>query len=223
MHLRHEWKHLLSPGDLPVLRSSLRSAARPDPHGQGGVYRIRSLYFDTPSDRALREKLDGVNRREKFRLRCYNGDTSLIRLEKKSKLDGLCAKQTAPLSPEEVRALLAGELDWMARSGRELVWELRQKMICQLLRPRTIVDYTREAFVYGPGNVRVTLDYDIRTGLDGTDFLRDDCVTIPAAGGPVLLEVKWDAFLPDLIRDAVQLRGRRTAAFSKYAACRIYG
>ena len=223
MHLRHEWKHLLSPGDLPVLRSSLRSVARPDPHGQGGIYRIRSLYFDTPSDRALREKLEGVNRREKFRLRCYDGDMSLIRLEKKSKLDGLCAKQTALLSPEEVRALLAGELDWMARSGRDLVWELRQKMICQLLRPRTIVDYTREAFVYGPGNVRVTLDYDIRTGLGGTDFLRDDCVTVPAAGGPVLLEVKWDAFLPDLIRDAVQLRGRRTAAFSKYAACRLYG
>ena len=95
-------------------------------------------------------------------------------------------------------------------------------MRCQGLRPRTIVDYTREPFVFGPGNVRVTLDYDIRTGLGCTDFLNPDCVTIPAGDSPVILEVKWDAFLPDIIRDAVQLSGRRSAAFSKYAACRIY-
>lgn len=85
------------------------------------------------------------------------------------------------------------------------------------------MDYTREPFVYGPGNVRVTLDYDIRTGLGGTDFLDPDCVTIPAARAPVILEVKWDAFLPSLIRDIVQIPGTRTSAFSKYAACRIYG
>ena len=68
----------------------------------------------------------------------------------------------------------------------------------------------------------MTLDYDIRTGLGCTDFLNPDCVTIPAGDSPVILEVKWDAFLPDIIRDAVQLSGRRSAAFSKYAVCRIY-
>lgn len=36
------------------------------------------------------------------------------------------------------------------------------------------------------------------------------------------MEVKWDAFLPDIIRDAVQLPGRQVGAFSKYAACRMY-
>ena len=95
-------------------------------------------------------------------------------------------------------------------------------MRTQGLRPRTIVDYTREPFVYGPGNVRVTLDYDIRTGLGCTDFLNSSCVTIPTGGPAAVLEVKWDAFLPDIIRDAVQLEGRRASAFSKYAACRIY-
>ena len=42
-------------------------------------------------------------------------------------------------------------------------------MCSQCLRPKTIVDYTREPFVYGPGNVRITLDYNIRTGLGNTD------------------------------------------------------
>lgn len=85
------------------------------------------------------------------------------------------------------------------------------------------MEYTREPFVFAPGNVRVTVDSQIRTGILCTDFLRPDCVTVPVGLSPVILEVKWDDFLPDVIRDAVQLEGRRAAAFSKYAACRVYG
>ena len=84
------------------------------------------------------------------------------------------------------------------------------------------MDYTREPFVYGPGNVRVTLDENIRTGLSCVDFLDPDCVTVPTPDARPLMEVKWDAFLPDIIRDAVQLPGRQVGAFSKYAACRMY-
>ena len=147
MDFRHEWKHEIDLSDLTALRRRLRAAARPDPHAPGGRYQIRSLYFDTPSDRALREKLDGVNRREKFRIRTYNGDSSLIHLEKKSKLGGLCAKESAPLTAEEVRLLIAGNLDWMPQDSRPLLQELYTKMRTQRLRPKTIVDYTREAYV----------------------------------------------------------------------------
>ena len=220
---RHEWKHMIDHSDRIAIRQRLRAVARPDGHARDGRYLIRSLYFDSPGDTALREKLDGVNRREKFRLRCYNGDPSLIHLEKKSKRNGLGSKELTEVSAAEVRALLEGDLDWMARSGRTLVWELYQKMHTQLLRPRTIVDYIREPFVYAPGNVRVTIDTDIRTGLSRTDFLDPDCPTVPAGDAPAILEVKWDEYLPEIIRAAVQLPGRRASAFSKYAACRIYG
>ena len=223
MEFRHEWKHEITVSDMIAIRQRLRAVAKQDPHAVGGRYFIRSLYFDNLSDTALREKLDGVNRRDKFRIRYYNGDTSLIHLEKKSKLNGLGNKQTAELTAAEARAVVDGDLDWMPGSDRPLVQELYSKMRGHGLRPRTIVDYTREPFVYAPGNVRVTLDYDIRTGLSCTDFLDPDCVTIPAGDAPVILEVKWDAFLPDIIRDAVQLPGRQAASYSKYAQCRIYG
>ena len=163
-----------------------------------------------------------MSRREKFRIRYYNGDTPVIRLEKKSKLGGLGNKQSAVISAPEAEAILHGELDWMMDSGRPLVRELYSKMRTQLLRPRTIVDYTREPYVYPPGNVRVTMDHGIRTGLDCTAFLAP-CVTVPAGEAPIILEVKWDTFLPEIIRDAIQLEGRRASAFSKYAQCRIYG
>ena len=223
MNYRHEWKHEINASDMIAIRQRLRAIAKPDEHAIDGKYFIRSLYFDNLTDKALREKLDGVNQREKFRIRYYNGDTSLIHLEKKSKVNGLCSKESTGLTAREAQMIADGKLDWMLHSDRMLVQELYSKMLSQELRPRTIVDYMREPFVYAPGHVRITLDYNIRTGMHCTDFLNPDCVTVPAGDAPIILEVKWDEFLPSVIQDAVQLNGRRTAAFSKYAACRIYG
>ncbi|MCQ4725223.1 polyphosphate polymerase domain-containing protein [Anaerotignum faecicola] len=223
MDFRHEWKHEINICDMIAVRQRLRAVAKTDGNSVDGRYKIRSLYFDSPSDKALREKIDGVNRREKFRIRYYNDDTSFIHLEKKSKINGLGKKDKAVISKKEAQLIVDGITDWMIESGRGTVEELYCKMKSQGLRPKTIVDYTREAFVYSPGNVRVTIDYSIRTGLGCTDFLNPDCVTVPAGREYIILEVKWDEFLPSVIKDIIQLDGRRTTAFSKYAACRIYG
>ena len=222
MKYRHEWKHEIHYGDMMVLRQRLRAVMKPDPHAVGGSYFIRSLYFDNLEDKALREKIDGVNNREKFRIRFYNHDPSLIHLEKKSKRGGLGTKESAHLTAQEAQSIVDGNWEWMKNAEHYLIRELYSKMRTQGLRPKTIVDYTRDPFVYGPGNVRVTLDYNIRTGLRSTDFLNPNCVTIPVKDSPAILEVKWDEYLPEIIRHAVQLEGRRVGAFSKYAACRNY-
>lgn len=223
MDFRHEWKHEINYADLLAIRQRLTAVAKPDAHARNGAYRVHSLYFDNLSDQVLREKLDGLNRREKFRIRYYNGDTSLIRLEKKSKCGNLSSKQVTALTEQEVQSILDGGWDWMPDSGQELIRELYVKTQIQGLRPKAIVDYIREPFVYAPGNVRITLDYDIRTALTCSGFLDPQGVTLPVRNAPIILEVKWDAFLPGIIRDAVQLEGRCAAAFSKYAACRMYG
>ena len=90
--------------------------------------------------------------------------------------------------------------------------------------PRTLVDYTREAYLYRPGNVRITVDSGVRTGVYCRNFFDSHAPTLPA-GDPdtVVLEVKYDAFLPDLIRDLLQIPDRRWTAFSKYAAARVFG
>ena len=224
MQYRNEVKHLINTGDRASICASMRAIAQLDPHAQAkGYYTIRSLYFDNMADKALREKLDGVNEREKFRIRYYDGDTDLIHLEKKVKRDSMGYKVSCSLTAEEAQRIVDGDTLWMASDKRALVVELYAKMKGQGLRPKTIVDYERIPFVYGPGNVRVTIDYNIRTGLRCTDFLNPSCVTIPASGSDIILEVKWDDYLPTVIRHAVQIKGRRQTAFSKYAQCRIYG
>lgn len=222
IRFRHEVKHFINRSDMLAIRGRLRHVMSADSHAKDGIYHIRSLYFDTPGDKALREKLDGVNMREKFRIRYYNGDISLIHLEKKSKHNALGTKYSASLTYEEAGRITRGEIDWMPHHENPLIKELYVKMRCQGLMPKTIVDYTREPYIYAPGNVRVTFDSQIRTGLHCTDFLNPDCATIPIGDHVIIMEVKWDDFLPSIIRDLIQEPGRSASAFSKYAACRIF-
>jgi hypothetical protein len=223
MRGRHEIKHYISLAQYYVLCQRLRAVLYPDCHtGADGKYHIRSLYFDTPEDTALREKIDGVKNREKFRIRYYNHDTSFIQLEKKSKCGDICLKEAVRLEKDEAQAIAAGDFDWLKESEKPLMQELYRNMMQKQLRAKTIVDYERDPFVYPAGNVRITLDHDIRTGIHGTDFLNPDCVTVPITEDAIILEVKWDEYLPDLVRDAVQLDACKSTAFSKYAVCRNY-
>lgn len=218
---RHELKHAINIADMIQLRSRLPHVAKRDENaGNLPGYRVRSLYFDNYADKALREKIDGVNQREKFRIRLYNNDTQFIRLEKKSKNNGLCYKNSAPISKEECAQLIGGNPSILRDNGHPLMMELYAKMNYQLLRPKNIVDYMREAFVFPAGNVRITLDYDIRTSFDIYTFLREDIIATPIPNASVL-EVKYDHFLPEIMRGLVSLSSRHSSAFSKYAITRI--
>ena len=132
---RHEWKHVLNTGDLHILRQRLKAVMESDPHAIDGRYMIRSLYFDNTDDKALREKIDGVNMREKFRIRLYNYDPSVIHLEKKSKRNGLGTKYSAGLSADEAQRIVDGDIGWMMDPERPLLQELYCKMRYQGIRP----------------------------------------------------------------------------------------
>ena len=223
---RHELKFSISHTDYLAMRNRLRCIMTADPHAsKDGVYRIRSLYFDNYEDKALREKTEGIQKREKFRIRYYNDDHSYITLEKKMKINDLCLKYDARITEEECEKLLSGDRSFMRNHESDLVKELYAKMSYQRLTPRVIVSYLREPYIYRPGNVRVTFDSQIRTSLYNSDFLADTVYDISATDSPgdMILEVKYDAFMPEVIQDLIQLNYINQQAFSKYGACRRYG
>ena len=223
MEYRHEIKHYITEADATAIRRNLTAVASVDVHArEKGCYRIRSLYFDDLNNTALWEKLDGVNERRKFRIRYYNEDLSYIMLECKMKRDNVGCKLQERLTEDELRRILKGDINWMVSSGKPLLTVLYVEMKTRGLRPRCVVEYMRVPFVYGPGNVRVTIDWNIRTGPP-EQFMNPAGLTLPVEGNPMLLEVKWDEYLPGIIRRAAALKGRGPTAFSKYAACRVYG
>jgi SPX domain protein involved in polyphosphate accumulation len=211
--------------DYLAIRSRVKHIMSLDRNaGESNEYKIRSLYFDNLNDKALMEKLNGISKREKFRIRFYNDDPSFIRLEKKIKHNSLCTKLSEKISKEECISLLNGDITFLRDSEKALFIELYSKMKEQLLRPKTIVDYTREAYVYKLGNVRVTFDKQIKSGLFNKNMFEKNLPTVqPIDNKFIVLEVKFDEFLPEIIQDIIQTNERRATAISKYAAARIYG
>ena len=223
---RHELKYRIPYSEYIAMRARLAPVMKKDPHSRAdGTYLIRSIYFDNGDDKALREKAEGYQKREKFRIRYYNDDLSYMVLEKKIKTGRLTQKFDAVITEDECRRLLAGDRAWMKEHPDDLVRELYAKMKWQDLRPRLTVSYLREPYIFRAGNVRITFDSHIRTSLFNRDFLSEDRNDISATDTPgdIILEVKYDAFLPEIIQDIIQTRGIRQEAFSKYGSCRRYG
>ena len=221
MNGRHELKHYINASDYAQIRARLCAIAKPDKYaGPDGGYIIRSLYFDNYSDKAVIEKLSGQSRREKFRLRLYNSNTSFIRLERKSKANRLTYKESTVITAEQCEALLAGKYDCLKQPGAPLLMELYTKIHYQNLRPRNIVEYHREAYTYHAGNVRITFDTRIKTSNSVTGFLKPNPTTIPAANA-IIMEIKYDGFMPDFIHDCLQIGWRNQTEFSKYLVARL--
>lgn len=218
--LRHEEKHQVNLREALVLSQRLEKLFPRDPHaGPEGSYQVVSLYYDDPYDTALRQKLDGVDRREKFRLRYYGKEPAFFKLEKKYKVKGLCGKGSCRLSREEGERLLREDFAFLLEKEEPLAREFYAKLR-RGLASKTVVRYTREAFLYAPGNVRVTLDGDIRAGAPERFLIPQKL--LPALGGLAVVEVKYDAFLPEIVKLAVQVPNRQGTACSKYALCRRY-
>ena len=223
---RHELKYRIGYAQYIELRNRLRTVMQSDIHtGTDGRYLIRSIYFDNYMDKALREKENGVPMREKFRIRYYNDDLTYLTLEKKIKDNTLCMKVDAQITEKECRQLLEGRINWMRDHPEPLVQELYAKMHYQMLRPRVLVSYIREPYIYRTGNVRITFDSDIRTTLFHKDFLEERVIDVDTTGmsQDMILEIKYDAFLPEIIRRLIQTNALRQTAFSKYEACRCFG
>ena len=218
---RHEHKFYINHADYFQLRSRLRVVAKADKNtDETGGYKICSLYFDNYADKAVMEKQAGVNRREKFRIRYYNDNTELIRLEKKSKVNNLTYKTNTPITKQQCDSLLLGDYEFLKNENEPLMLELYTKIHTELLRPKNIVDYEREVYVYPTGNVRITFDKNIRMSNSIKQFLAPEAVMIPSANA-FILEIKYDGFLPDVIRSLLQIDRRVQTEFSKYVVSRM--
>lgn len=218
---RHEYKYLISPQAAYLLKHRLPHLMKLDPHvAEKGQYTIRSLYFDDLVYSAFYEKVSGVDERTKYRIRCYDYDMSLFRLEKKEKKGHLTRKAGQTITLADVQALQKASCERCPDATGELVEELRLGCMGTGLRPAALVDYDRTPFVCADGNTRITLDENLRTVPYCTDLFGPIHGMLPVLeDGQVILEVKFDDFLPGHLGAALGDIPKIPMAISKFAMC----
>ncbi len=217
---RHEYKFLISKASALLLKSRLPAFMGRDPHaGPTGQYTIRSLYFDDPSFTAYEEKMSGISDRTKYRIRYYNYDDSFIHLEKKEKHESLTRKTGQTISVADAQALEQCLLSGCPDHPKGLTEELRLH-IARGMRPRVLVDYDRTPFVCSAGQTRITLDENIRTHpYDGHLFASPHAMIPVLEENQVVLEVKFNDFLPGYLSQILEDIPKVNLAISKYVLC----
>jgi len=193
--------------------------------GEQGYYNIRSLYFDDYENSCFMANENGIDNREKYRIRIYNGAKERIKLELKQKCHGMTLKRNCGISLQQCEMLMAGRVPSDIKEDQQVLWKLAYLMETRLMMPKIIVDYDRIPYVYRPddANVRITFDKNIKSINDTNTFLD---LKVGGRGilpvGSALMEVKFDDFIPDEIYSLLQLNGLQVSTFSKYYLCRKF-
>ncbi len=223
---RHEFKYLSTERALRQLEVRLNGVVARDSHVMDtGRYLIRSVYFDDLNNSCYRENEDGADPREKFRIRIYNADSSRIALECKQKYRSMTHKDTQVIDRDMYDILMGDDLSFdIKESCPALVKKVMMLKKTRLLAPKIIVQYERIPFICNNGNVRITFDMNISASKDFEHFFEDRISTLPVlCSGQHLLEVKYDAYLPDYIKSAIDNCELNYTTFSKYYLCRKAG
>ena len=224
--LRHELKFFINEMQYFVLSGILDRVLHRDPNGdEYNEYHIRSLYFDTEFNTALFDKMDGVQNRDKYRIRIYNFSDKVIKLECKTKVGSLISKRSLTIPKLLCEQLMAGDPTGLETTKSGLLNDVYREMTIHLLRPVVLVDYVREAYQHPAEEVRITFDKQLRTGLRSTDLFNPYVPTIsPFDNNEMILEVKYNRVLPPYIRDLLSTycQGACQSAISKYTWCRRF-
>lgn len=222
---RHELKHYVNYHQYFTIRQRLGPLMTQDANAnEAGEYLIRSLYFDDINNTALHEKLGGVRDRVKYRIRIYNGEDNIIHFEKKIKMNDYIAKVKESITREMYDEILKGNYEVLNLPHQPLLYEIYHAANNVLLRPKVIVDYVREAYTSKLGNVRITFDKYMKTGLNNHNIFDPHLAMVDAIDHNFfVLEVKYDEYLPDYIKTALQLEGLVRQSNSKYVICRKLG
>ncbi len=224
--MRHELKYYINELQYSVLSNVLDQTLWRDPNGdEYNEYHIRSLYFDTIFNDALFDKYNGVRNRDKYRIRIYNMTDRQIRLECKTKVGNLISKRSLEIPRLLCEQLMAGDPTGLETTRSGLLHDVYREMKTRLLRPVTVVDYVREAYVHPAEEVRITFDKQLRTGMKNFNIFDPNLPTIPPLdNGEIILEVKFNRMLPPYIRDILSCHcaNAQHSAISKYTICRRF-
>jgi hypothetical protein len=220
---RHELKFYISRSDYETASSILKTLMHKDEHqDENRGYFIRSLYFDDIADSSVEEKLDGIELRDKYRLRIYDTNLNWAKLERKRKVNQFVHKSSVTVSREEAEEIISGNYDCLlsknSKDAVSIYFDLKRKYF----RPVVIVDYIRDVFKMDYNEIRITFDKHLRANTEDFRLFSDKVITHPLQRDDVIeMEVKFNTCLPSWFKDFLCFESSVNLAISKYCHGRM--
>lgn len=218
--MRFEYKYLLDKKNYYALRNALALLMDVDENSGKEGYHIRSIYFDDYKNKNYHLSLDGVEKREKHRIRFYNCEKDLIRFERKIKIGHRSQKKSFRINLDEMNSLLKNNWQPILNKGidAEKIY-VHQSM--KVLQPKMLIAYDRYAYTLPYNQVRITFDLNVRYAkLHGNYFDEDLPLTPINPKYYYILEVKFNNFLPNFIKIALRNYIGHPISISKYVLSR---
>lgn len=213
---RKELKYSITNNDFHIINHNLSHLIEKDPNCIGDNYTISSIYFDNYNKTSYNQVKNGLSERWKYRIRFYNYDDSYIKLEKKYKINGLTNKKSIRITKEQFYDIFSRKIK-INKNNNSLLNEFIIKMGTEFLRPIICIEYDRIPFIYKLGDVRITLDYNIRYTDKYTELFNSNKKVYYLQNK--ILEIKYNELIPDFIRFRLELNHLEQTSFSKFNNC----
>lgn len=155
--------------------------------------------------------------RRKIRLRNYGPDTDFAVLEMKQKEGAMQKKRSLTMSREDSERLIEGNYSVLLKYKESFAVECYALMNMLCYRPKAVITYNRKAFVAKENRIRITFDHHIRGTECRFDIFAGDLQEPPILDVYLaVLEVKYNGFLLNYIKDMLNECDKSELSISKY-------
>ncbi len=215
MEFVNERIHRIPQSELSILEHRLSLSATTDVRSSYGIRKVHCLYFDRAYESTAFETRNNLIQKNEYRISYEGQDLSTLRLGKKCAANGMSRTESCEISRELVEMILYGTYsdivrDCQGRTGEDLdplLQEFYWEVIGRGLRPKVLVDYETKSFAYSQGNAQVTINHNPGVSYHIRDFLDPWHKTTAIRNNQAVVHVKWDHFLPDVVRTAFLMVG----------------
>jgi hypothetical protein len=238
---RIEYKYLVPKKILPDIRKYCEPYLELDNYAasqEKKEYLVRSIYYDSPKYDFYFEKVEGLRKRKKVRIRGYNeySENAKVFLEIKRKNGPTISKTRSPVLYKNFPVLLeTGDIKTYVsefnghggnlENARRFLFHVKNLA----LNPVILINYDREAFFYKFNrDLRITFDKNLRSKIHSSvNSIFDNSGFVNVLTDYFILEIKTTLNFPSWLNYLLANFELRQQALSKYTMCldshKMYG
>ncbi|MBN2441488.1 MAG: VTC domain-containing protein, partial [Spirochaetales bacterium] len=144
-----------------------------------------------------------------------------IKIEIKNKYNCYMKKETTYINRDQAKRLVEGDKSFLLDEQNNILNRVYYFMSKEYYMPVVIVDYYRDAFIEDFNNIRITFDRNIVACITDFDIFSTQLHTFPVLDSmTIVMEVKYNNFLPSWLKQALSCIETVNSAISKYCFSR---